>query len=69
MTIKSNNKIVNELIRRKKVKKFTRRKSIVTKINKQISQNVASLKARYIKTMKFKAIIFVNMEIEYLNIF
>lgn len=69
MTIESNDKMTNESVSKKKIKKFTRKKSSVTKIDKQTSQNVIDLEARRIDIIKLKAKVFTNIKIALINAF
>lgn len=63
MTVELDNEIANQLISRKKIKKFTEGESITVKMDKWTSQNAISLKARRIKSMKPKAKLLAEMKI------
>lgn len=63
MIVKLDNKIRNQLVNRKKIKKLIRKKLIAIKTNKQLFQNIVCLKIRYIKTIKLEIKVLINIKI------
>ena len=69
ITIKLNNEIIDQLIRRKKIKKLSRKKLIAIEMGKQIAPNATMLEPQLIKNLKLEVKILTDMKICYIDTF